>query len=237
MRQAGRYLPEYRALREKSSFLAMCDSAELATEISLQPHRRFGMDGVVVFSDILLPLRAGDLELTFSPGPTVANPLRGLADLQRLTGDVAPAIAATCETLRRLRRELGPRAALIGFAGAPWTLAAYATESKLSRDVEVLSALSWREPDTVLRILERMAEICAETLRLQIEAGADCPQIFDTRAAVVHRPPFQKIAGRAPPHVVARLGRDRPPGIVFARRAAHPLDELPHLRPGVVSLH
>src|SRR5262249_5623741 len=147
MRQAGRYLPEYREIRQKSSFLGMCDSPELAAEISLQPHRRFGMDGVVVFSDILLPLRAGDLSLEFSPGPTIANPLRGASDLERLTGDVEPAIAPTCEALRLLRRELGSRAALIGFAGAPWTLAAYATESKLSPDVEVLAALGWPQPD------------------------------------------------------------------------------------------
>jgi len=236
MRQAGRYLPEYKALRAKSSFLAMCDSPELAAEISLQPHRRFGMDGVVVFSDILLPLRAGGLELAFNPGPSVANPVRGLSDLERLTGDVGPAIAGTCETLRRLRRELGDRAALIGFAGAPWTLAAYATESKLSRDVEVLSALSWREPDTVLRILERMSEICAETLRLQIEAGADCLQVFDTWAGVLDRPRFEKFAGRALRDVLARLGRDRPPVIVFARGAAHLLDELADLGADVVSL-
>jgi uroporphyrinogen decarboxylase len=236
MRQAGRYLPEYRALREKSNFLAMCDSPDLATEISLQPHRRFGMDGVVVFSDILLPLRAGGLELAFDPGPTVANPVRGLGDLDRLSTDVEPAVAPTCETLRRLRRELGSRAALIGFAGAPWTLAAYATESRLSRDVEVLSALSWREPDTVLRLLERMAEICAETLRLQIQAGADCVQIFDTWAGVLDRARFEKFAGRALRDVLARLGRDRPPVIVFARGAAHLLDELADLGADVVSL-
>ncbi|MFI5317648.1 MAG: uroporphyrinogen decarboxylase [Myxococcota bacterium] len=236
MRQAGRYLPEYRAIREKTSFLELCDSPELAVEVSLQPLRRFGMDGVVVFSDILLPLRAGDLELAFSPGPTIANPLRGLADLARLAGDVAPAIAPTCEALRSLRRELGPHAALIGFAGAPWTLAAYATESKLSRDVEVLSALSWREPDTVLRILERMSEICAETLRLQIEAGADCVQIFDTWAGVLDRERFARFAGRALRDVLERLGSDRPPVIVFARAAAHLVDELADLGADVVSL-
>ena len=236
MRQAGRYLPEYRAIREKSSFLDMCDSPELAVEVSLQPHRRFCMDGVVVFSDIMLPLRAGDLELSYSPGPTFANPLRSAADLERLHGDVEPAIAPTCEALRRLRRELGSRAALVGFAGAPWTLAAYATEPKLSREVEVLSALSWREPDTVLRILERMAEICAETLRLQIAAGADCVQIFDTWAGVLDRPRFEKFAGRALRDVHARLGPDRPPVIVFARGAAHLVDELAELGADVVSL-
>src|SRR5262245_15352168 len=236
MRQAGRYLPEYREIRTRSSFLATCDSPELAAEVSLQPHRRFGMDGVVVFSDILLPLRAGKLELDFSPGPTVANPLRGLSDLSRLDGDVAATIAPTCEALRRLRAELGSRAALIGFAGAPWTLAAYATESRLSRDVEVLSALSWREPDTVQKILERTAQICAEALRLQIAAGADCVQIFDTWAGVLDRARFDQFAGRALRRVLALLGPDRPPVIVFARGAAHLLDELADLGADVVSL-
>src|SRR5262249_60270957 len=110
----------------------------------------------------------------------------------------AAAIAPTCEPLRRLRSELGARAALIGFAGAPWTLAAYATESRLSRDLEVLSALAWREPDTVQRILERTAQICADALRLQIEAGADCVQIFDTRAGGLARPPVEPFPGRPP---------------------------------------
>jgi len=236
MRQAGRYLPEYRAIREKSSFLAMCDSPDLAAEISLQPFRRFGMDGVVVFSDILLPLRGGGLELEFAPGPVIANPLRGPADLDRLAVDVAAAIAPTCEALRRLRRELGPRAALIGFAGAPWTLAAYATESRLSRDVEVLSALAWRDPDTVQKILERTSQICAEALRLQIEAGADCVQIFDTWAGVLDRTRFEQLAGRALRRVLSLLGPERPPVIVFARGAAHLLDGLADLGADVVSL-
>ena len=236
LRQAGRYLPEYRELRAKATFLESCDSPELAMEISLQPHRRFGMDGVVVFSDILLPLRAGELQLDFSPGPVIANPIRGLSELHRLDGDVARSIAPTCETLRKLRAELGSRAALIGFAGAPWTLAAYATESKLSRDVEVLSALSWREPDTVLRILEKMSEICAETLLAQINAGADVVQIFDTWAGVLDRERFDKLAGRALRDVLERLGRDRPPVIVFARGAAHLLDSLADLGADVVSV-
>jgi uroporphyrinogen decarboxylase len=236
MRQAGRYLPEYREIRARSSFIEMCESPELAAEVSLQPFRRFGMDGVVVFSDILLPLRGAGLELDFSPGPVVANPIRGAADLARLDGDVSDSIAPTCEAIRRLKRELGPRAAVIGFAGAPWTLAAYATEGRLSRDVEVLSALSWREPDTVLRVLERTAAICADTLRLQLEAGADCVQIFDTWAGVLDAPRFEKFAGRALRDVLARLPRERPPVIVFARGAAHLTDELAALGADVISL-
>jgi uroporphyrinogen decarboxylase len=236
MRQAGRYLPEYRALRAKSTFLASCEDADLATEISLQPHRRFGMDGVVVFSDILLPLRGAGLELDFSPGPVVANPVTSAAELGRLAGDVAASIEPTCEAIRRLRRELGERAAVIGFAGAPWTLAAYATESRLSRDVEVLSRLSWQEPAFVDRLLDRAVEICARTLALEIEAGADCVQIFDTWAGILDAKRFERFAGRALREVIARLPMPRPPVIVFARGAAHLLPELAALGADVVSL-
>ena len=175
----------------------MCDSPDLAAEISLQPLRRFGMDGVVVFSDILLPLRGGGLELEFAPGPVIANPLRGVADLDRLSVDVGAAIAPTCEALRRLRRELGSRAALIGFAGAPWTLAAYATESRLSRDVEVLSALSWREPETLQKILERTAQICADDA-----APAD-------RRGRRLRADLRHLGGRARPRALRAVRRPR----------------------------
>ncbi len=236
MRQAGRYLPEYRELRVKTSFLDMCDRSDLATEVSLQPFRRFGMDGVVVFSDILLPLRGAGLDLDFAPGPIVANPVESESDLARLEGDIAASVAPTCDAIRSLRRELGDQAAVLGFAGAPWTLAAYATESKLSRDLDVLSALSWREPALLDRLLDRMVEICAETLRLEIEAGADCVQIFDTWAGMLSAKRFERTAGRALRAVIERLGPDRPPVIVFARGAAHLLDELAGLGADVVSL-
>ena len=236
MRQAGRYLPEYRELRAKTGFLEMCDRPDLAAEVSLQPFRRFGTDGVVVFSDILLPLRGAGLELDFAPGPIVANPVTTAADLTRLDGDIAASIAPTCSAIGRLRRELGDKAAVIGFAGAPWTLAAYATESKLSRDLDVLSALSFREPLLVDRLLDRMVEICAETLRLEIAAGADCVQIFDTWAGMLSAERFERFAGRALRAVIERLGPVRPPVIVFARGAAHLLNELAGLGAEVVSL-
>ena len=236
MRQAGRYLPEYRELRAKTSFLDMCDRPELATEVSLQPFRRFAMDGVVVFSDILLPLRGAGLELDFAPGPVVASPIASESDLARLSGEIAASIAPTCEAIGQLRRELGEKAAVIGFAGAPWTLAAYATESKLSRDLDVLSALSWREPRLLDRLLDRMTEICAETLRLEIAAGADCVQIFDTWAGMLSAERFERFAGRALRGVIERLPAKRPPVIVFARGAAHLLDELAALGADVVSL-
>jgi len=236
MRQAGRYLPEYRELRAKTGFIEMCDRAELAVEVSLQPWRRFGMDGVVVFSDILLPLRGAGLELEFSPGPVVARPLAAESDLARLGGEIEASIAATCQAITRLRRELGERAAVIGFAGAPWTLAAYATEAKLSRDLEVLSSLAWREPRFLDRLLDRMVETCVATLELEIAAGADCLQIFDTWAGTLSAERFERFAGRALRAVIERLGPKRPPLVVFARGAAHLLEPLAALGADVVSL-
>ncbi len=236
MRQAGRSLPEYRALKEKHRFLELAGDPALATEISLHPWRRFGMDGVVVFSDILIPLMGLGVQLDFAPGPVVANPFESAADVSRLEGDAGATMAPTCEAIRRLKSELGDAAAVIGFAGAPWTLAAYASEQKLSRDLEKLSALTYREPGLVDELLERMAAVTAETLAVQIEAGADVVQIFDTWAGALSAPRFERFAGRALRRVLELLPERRPPVIVFARGAAHLTDALARLGADVVSL-
>lgn len=236
MRQAGRYLPEYREIRARTGFLESCRSPELAAELALQPYRRFQMDGVVVFSDILLPLAGVGLEFGFAPGPVLRNPVSGAADLSRLEGDVPLAIAPTCSAIRALRRELGERAAVIGFAGAPWTLAAYATEARLSRDLRVLGALGYRDPPTLDRLLDRMADVASQTLRAQIEAGADVLQIFDTWAGLLAPQRFRAHAGRALRRVIDSLPQERPPVIVYARGAPHLLEELCLLGADVVSL-
>jgi len=236
MRQAGRYLPEYREIRAGTSFLERSSDPELAAEISLQPHRRFGMDGVVVFSDILVPLIDAGVELRFDPGPLVANPIRSEADLKRLDGSVEPSMRPTCDAIRRLKQSLGDAAAVIGFAGAPWTLAAYALEERLSRDVLTLGSLSYREPALVERLLEKLAAVTAETLLLQIDAGADVLQIFDTWAGLLDAPRFRRFAGRAIQSVLERLPETRPPIILFARGASHLEGELASLGAQVVSL-
>jgi uroporphyrinogen decarboxylase len=236
MRQAGRYLPEYRELRARVDFLALCRDPGLACEVSLQPFRRFGMDGVVVFSDILLPLAGTGLSLAFDPGPRVRHPVSPDTGLRCLAGDIDAALEPTCEAIRRLRAELGESAAVIGFAGAPWTLAAYASETRLSRDLEVLAALSHSEPGFVDELLERMAQICAGALRLQLEAGADALQIFDTWAGVLEARRFERLAGRALRRVLALLPASRPPLILFARGAAHLVDALAGIGADAISL-
>jgi len=236
MRQAGRYLPEYRSIREGTSFLERSSDPELAAEISLQPHRRFAMDGVVVFSDILIPLMDAGVELRFEPGPIVSNPIRGERDLERLDASVERSMRPTCDAIRKLKRALGDDAAVIGFAGAPWTLAAYALEERLSRDVLTLGALSYREPSLVDRLLDKMAAVTAETLALQIDAGADVLQIFDTWAGMLDAARFDRFAGRAIRLVLERLPQPRPPIILFARGASHLELQLASLGAEVVSL-
>jgi uroporphyrinogen decarboxylase len=236
MRQAGRYLPEYRAIRARVGFLETCRDPDLAAEVSLQPYRRFGMDAVIVFSDILMPLAGLGLGLEFAPGPVIGNPLASAPDLSRLRGDVSEVVAPTCEAIRRIRREAGEDVPIIGFAGAPWTLAAYTTEEKLSRDTLRARTLVHEDPAFLERLLERLAEIVAETLRLQAEAGADVLQIFDTWAGLLSAEGFRRFGGRAIARVLEALPSDRPPVILFARGASHLLEELAELGPDVVSV-
>ena len=236
MRQAGRYLPEYREIRARTSFLDLCRDADAAAEVSLQPFRRFGMDGVVVFSDILLPLTGLDLKLDFNPGPELENPIMSRADLPRLDGDAAAAMDATCDAIRALSTELGDRAAVLGFAGAPWTLAAYALESKLSRDTKAITALSYQDPAFLDQLLDRMAEVAAETLAVQIAAGAAAIQIFDTWAGMLDVERFNRFAGRALRRVLDLLPEERPPVIIYARGATHLAEAIADLEPDVISL-
>ena len=236
MRQAGRYLPEYREVRSRMAFLELCADADAAADVSLQPYRRFGMDGIVVFSDILLPLAGLGLGVDFAPGPVVRNPIRGAADLDRLAGSPAEYMRPTCAAIRKIADATEGSVAVLGFAGAPWTLAAYALEEKLSRDTVAITALSYAEPALLDRLLDRMAEITAETLALQIEAGANAIQIFDTWAGMLAAPRFRRFAGRALERVIDLLPEERPPLILFARGASHLAEELVGLGPDVVSL-
>src|SRR5262249_33963774 len=163
-RQAGRYLPEYRKVREGVSFLELCRSVDLAAEVSLQPFRRFGPDGVVFFSDILVPAEAMGVRVEFGDGgPSLPEPVRSAADVARLARcDPAERIPFTGEILRSIRREVDDRAAVIGFCGAPWTLAAYLVEGGGSKSFAVIKEMTARDPETLRRLLETLADVAAE---------------------------------------------------------------------------
>ena len=181
MRQAGRALPEYRKVREGNQMLDACATPDLVTEITLQPVRRYGVDAAIFFSDIVVPLKAVGVDLDIVPGtgPVVAQPFRTAADLDRLpelTPDDVPYIT---ESVRALVGELGATP-LIGFAGAPFTLASYLVEGGPSKNHARTKALMYGEPELWSRLLDRLATITLAFLRVQVDAGASAVQLFDS---------------------------------------------------------
>jgi uroporphyrinogen decarboxylase len=181
MRQAGRSLPEYRALRAGVAMLDACTRPDLVTEITLQPVRRYGVDAAILFSDIVVPLKAIGVDLDIVPGvgPVVAQPFRTAADLERLPELTADHVPYVTEAVRQLVGELGGTP-LIGFAGAPFTLASYLIEGGPSRNHEHTKALMYGDPGLWRELLSRLASIAGAFLRVQVEAGASAVQLFDS---------------------------------------------------------
>ncbi|MFD8674489.1 uroporphyrinogen decarboxylase [Streptomyces seoulensis] len=186
MRQAGRSLPEYRKVREGIPMLESCTRPELVTEITLQPVRRHDVDAAVFYSDIVVPLKAIGIDLDIKPGvgPVVAEPVRTRADLARLRDLTPEDVSYVTEAVRMLTGELGSTP-LIGFAGAPFTLASYLVEGGPSRTYENAKAMMYGDPELWADLLDRLADITAAFLKVQIEAGASAVQLFDSWAGAL----------------------------------------------------
>ena len=183
MRQAGRSLPEYRALRERHDFLTVATTPDLAAAATLMPVERLGVDAAVLFADIMLPLASLGVPFEIRPGigPVIAEPLRSEADVERLS--LVPAREATpyvMDALRLVKSEVGDRAALLGFAGAPFTLACYLIEGRPAREFPRAKSLMYGEPRTWHRLMEKLTVVTIDYLREQIVAGADAVQLFDS---------------------------------------------------------
>lgn len=195
MRQAGRYLPEYREVRRRHSLLEICREPELAVEVTLQPLGRFPLDAAILFSDLLLPLEPLGIPFEFvkGEGPSIENPIREPSDLERLR-DFEPreALAFTLEAIRELRRELS--VPLIGFAGAPFTLASYAIEGGPSRHFERTKRLMYDEPSSWHRLLAKLASTVRDYLRAQIEAGVQAVQLFDSWVGALSPEDYREFA-------------------------------------------
>ncbi len=183
MRQAGRSLPEYRALREGVAMLEACMRPELIVEITLQPVRRLGVDAAILFSDIVLPLKAMGVDLDIVPGvgPVIADPIEDLAGVRRIPAFGAESVEFVSEAVRELRSEL-KSTPLIGFAGAPYTLASYLIEGGPSKDHAKTKALMYGAPDVWQPLMERLAATAAGFLTAQVRAGASAVQLFDSWA-------------------------------------------------------
>ncbi|MDX1450254.1 MAG: uroporphyrinogen decarboxylase family protein, partial [Acidimicrobiia bacterium] len=224
MRQAGRYLPEYRELRASHSFQEAVSTPAVAAEITLQPIRRFGMDGAVIFADIMTPLEAMGVEMTFDPGPRLRpHSLAEIAELPDLDPDRVGFVA---ETIRRVRSEVPGEVAVIGFAGAPTTLLAYLVEGGGSKEfIEMRSAVR-HDPSAAGAALDRLATAMNRYLQMQVDAGADVVQLFDTWAGVFDRETYGALCLPAARSTLAGLGT---PTIYFAPGAGHTLDLQRHV--------
>jgi uroporphyrinogen decarboxylase len=186
MRQAGRYLPEYRALREKHDFLTSCRTPELACEITLQPVRRLGVDAAILFSDILVPLPGMGVDVTFSPGPHLSRAIRSATDIEALrVPDPQESTPFVLDAIRLVRAELGGAVPLIGFAGAPFTMATYLVEGGGSKQFAAFKRLLFGDPANAHRLLALCAETVGRYLAAQVAAGAQAAMLFDTWAGLL----------------------------------------------------
>ncbi len=214
MRQAGRYLPEYQAVRAKYDFLTLCRTPEAAAEVSLQPLHILDVDAVIVFNDIVTPMQAMGTPVVFTEkGPQLTQPITSAAALDRFRAASFDRDEPVFHTLSLVRERIGPDVPLLGFAGAPFTLAAYAIEGALSRNLDVVKELRWREPALLHEILARLADTVADYLRLQIEAGVDMVQIFDTWAGALSLPDYRQFALEYQTRVMQKI---RPLGVPIA---------------------
>ena len=182
MRQAGRYMAEYRALCAKHSILELCKTPELAAQVTLQPIDRFPLDAAIIFADILLPLEPMGLSLEFAAGegPVIYNPVQNQADVERLKVIDGSELDYVAEAIRQARRALNGRVPLIGFAGAPFTLASYAIEGGSSRNYLLTKQLMYGEPKAWHQLMDKFARVITGYLRRQIKAGAQAIQLFDS---------------------------------------------------------
>lgn len=237
MRQAGRSLPEYRKVREGVGMLDSCMRPDLITEITLQPVRRHGVDAAVYFSDIVVPLKAVGIDVDIKPGvgPVVADPVRTRADLRRLRAPEPGDVSYVTEAVRALTRELGGTP-LIGFAGAPFTLASYLIEGGPSRNHERTKALMYGDPGLWADLLDRLADLTTAFLTVQIEAGASAVQLFDSWAGALSAADYRRSVLPASAKVLSAVADLGVPRIHFGVGTGELLGAMAEAGPDVVGV-
>ncbi len=211
MRQAGRYLPQYMKVRSKVSFLELCKTPELAAEVTIQPVDYLGVDAAILFSDILTPVEPMGLKLDFAPGPVFENPVRTKEDIEKLRiPEPEEDVPYVLEAIRILRREFEGRVPLIGFGGAPFTLACYMVEGKGSKDFAQIKRMMYAAPDLYAALMEKITEMDRRYLNAQITAGAQAIQIFDTWGGILSPVDYEKYILPYTSKLIAGLDRSVP---------------------------
>lgn len=228
MRQAGRYLPEYIALRNKYSFFERCQTPELACEITLQPVDLVGVDAAILFSDILVvPQAMGlEVELIENKGPVLPQPVQQESDFNRIiVPDVNDRLHYVFDAIKLIKQELNGRVPLIGFAGAPWTLLCYMVQGKGSKTFDEAKAFCYRQPALAHRLLQMITDTTIAYLKGQIKAGADVVQIFDSWGGLLSPADFEEFSLKYIRQIVAAV-KEEAPTIIFAKGAWFALEEM-----------
>lgn len=242
MRQAGRYMAEYQALRSGRTFLELCQNVELATEVSLQPYKAFGMDGVIMFSDILTIPHAMGLGLSFTEGmgPQFETPIRHVDQIPKLHApDPNKEIAYVPAIMKALSNTLAndPNTALIGFSGAPWTLATYMIEGGSSKHFQYIKQWLFEQPEALDALLSLLSIAVTDYLNAQIEAGAQVVQLFDTWAGLLSREQYQRFVLPFHQQIIQNLNkRDEVPVILYVNNSRGLLDLMALAQPDVISI-
>lgn len=227
MRQAGRYLPEYLAVRAKHSFVEVCKTPELACEVTLQPIQRFGFSAAILFNDILVPLESMGVAFSFPDGgPKLAKAIRTEEDIRNLhVSDSRESLSFVAEAVRMISGELGDTP-LIGFAGAPFTLAAYLIEGGGSKEFIHLKGMLYSRPDLLQELLDKLADQVADYLGMQIEAGVKAVQLFDTWAGILTPEDYEKLVLPGIVRIFEQLKSKGVPRVLFMKGGAPYMDKL-----------
>ena len=216
MRQAGRYMAEYRKIREKASLVEICRDPALCTEVTLQPVEHIGVDAAILFADILLVLEPMGLKLRFAPGPTISNPVRTEADIKRLrVKDAAADLDCVFSAVKLIRRETEGKVGLIGFAGAPFTVASYMIEGGHSDHYKLTKAMMTDRPDLWDALMKKVRTVTVEYLEAQIKAGAQAVQLFDSWIGVLSPDQYRRHVRPHSKWILDRLSKSGVPVISF----------------------
>ncbi len=238
MRQAGRCLPEYRVLRKRHSFMEVASTPELAVEATLMPIDRFGVDGAVLFADIMLPLEGMGVDFEIRPGvgPVIANPIRTAGDVARIrVVDPEEGTPYVLDALRLLRSELGERAASLGFAAAPFTLACYLVDGRSSREYPQTKALMYGQPTLWHELMSRITDVTIRYLKGQVAAGADAVQLFDSWLGLLNAETYRSSVAPYTSRIFSEL-RGIAPTIHFSTGTVQLLEEIGKTGPDIVSV-
>jgi len=239
MRQAGRYQPEYRALRRKHSFMDLCKTPELATEVTLLPVEQLGVDAAILFSDILIPVEAMGVpvEFTEAKGPVLARPVRTARDVARLrVPDPDEAMPFVAEAVRLIRGGLAGRVPLIGFSGAPWTLASYMIEGGGSKNFVEVKQLMFRAPEVYRALMEKITATVEAYLLAQVDAGAEAIQLFDSWAGALSPRDYRRLAAPWSKRIIRTVKKTGVPVIHFVYDGGGLLEQVRDTGADVVGL-